>query len=328
MPGISQHFVKGLVKDAYDYMFESYDAYEEIWPNYYEEKKVDGDYWQRTTVVNTGTWRRTTEAEGFQPQNAVEGFTVYARVFDYTQATSLTYNVVKDHQKVTNLIREIAGDWGITAKETREEFYARPFNQGGITTGDWIFNGTPESQAVTDASGLGAYDGTSASPIPFFNLSNNTRSSKGGATYYNGFAHALTPTNLKTVWTHMVGTNNRRENDTRMKLIPNCILFPTALKLTVSEILESTLIAYTSTNTKNVLQALFESPIHNPYLTDTDAWFIGCKKKGLIALNRQEPVIDFFQDKKNRCFWATAEMRIGMMMWNWRFWCGSQFSSS
>src|SRR4030042_2069572 len=116
---ISANLVKGLIKDVYDWAFEKYDAISEVWLEYYEEKQIDGDFWQRTSVVNSGSWRKTGQTEGVQAEN---------------------------------------------------------INKGGITTGDWIFNGTPESGAVSDASGDGAYDGTAASPKPFFNLSNNTRS--------------------------------------------------------------------------------------------------------------------------------------------------------
>jgi hypothetical protein len=314
--------VKGLIADGYDYMFEKYDAIDEIWPKYMDEKSIDGAFWQRTSVVNSGSWRKTAESEGYSAEAVQEGYTVYARIFDYTQAASFSYNVVKDHQKIKNLVKEVAAGWGETAKATREEFYARVFNKGGITTGDWIFNGTPESYAITDSSGDLAYDSK-----PAFNLTGNERSSKGGGTYYNGHALSLTPDNLKTILNLMEGTNNRRENDTIMRIDANVLLYPKQLRFTAKEILNSTLAPYLSTNTDNSLNSILE-PIENPYLDDSDAFFIGCKKKGITALKRQEPVIDFFEEKKDRCYWATAEMRIGVMFWNWRFWSGSNFATS
>lgn len=334
MPGITQDFQKGMLVTGYDYMMETYDTIEEVWPKYMAEKEVDGDNWETTTVINVGNFRKTGETEAFQPQKVEEGFTVYARVFDFTQAIALTKNVISDHQKTKNFIKDIAGSWGIQAKETREEFYARPFNKGGLTAGDWIFNGTSGS-GRPDPSGDGAYDGTSGSPIPWFNLAANARSSKGGATYYNAHALSLSPDNLKTILLHMVSANNRRENDTRMRLDPDCIVYPTDLDMAIKEILNSTLAPYLSTNTTNVLQGVLE-PIKNPYFDDTDAFFIGHKPKGnspagwrgLVALKREEPVFDFFQDKLSRCWWATAEMRIGFMMNNWRFWSASQVSQS
>lgn len=322
MPAITQNFVKGMIKDLYDYGLEAYDSLEEVWPQIYEEKKVDGGYWQDTTVVNNGTWRKTTESEGYEENNPTEGYTVYGRVFTYTTAAAFSEDTVDDHQKIKDLVKAIAGDWGVGAKETREEFYARPFNEGGKTAGDWIFNGTPESKAITDTSGDLCYDG-----IEFFNLIGNKRASKGGGTYYNAFSYVFDGDNLKTVLTYAQGTNNRRENDTRFNLKFNTLLVPIDLGMASREVLNSTLVPYKTTNTSNVLQGVL-NPIEWSYLTDTDAWFVGTAKKGIVALKRQEPVFDFWQDKKTRCWWATGKMRIGFMMKNWRFWSGSQISAA
>ena len=117
------------------------------------------------------------------------------------------------------------------------------------------------------------------------------------------------------------------ENDTRFNLMPDTLLTSTNQSLDVDEILNSTLVAYKSTNTRNVLTSRLKG-ISWAYLTDSDAYFLGCKQKGIVAIKRMEPKINFFEDEKNRCYWATVEMRIGVMMKNWRFWCGSNFSTS
>ncbi len=324
---VRSDFAKGNIKDGYDYMMDVYDQQTEIWPQLFETKKVDGSFWQRTSVVNNGTWRKTSDNEGFQARAIVEGYTAYAAVFDYTDAVSFSNDTVKDHQKVKDLLKTTAEGWGKTGPKTREEFYATVFNEGGYTAGSWIFNGSV-TNVVSDPSGDGVYDGTTASPVPAFNLSSSTRTSKGGASYYNGYsATNLTPDNLKTVYLHMKSVNNREENDTIMSLPVDTLLVPGALALTGAEILDSTLKAWDSTNTTNVMAGKLNLVVWD-YLTDTDAWFLGCKKQGIQALDRQAPQIDFFQDKKNRCWWATVEMRIGVLFWNWRFWSGSNFATS
>ena len=320
---ISQDFVKGMVDDGYDYMLEKYDELEEVWPQLFEEKTITGDFWQRTSLVSSGTWRKTGETEGFQESNVIEGFTCYGRVFDYTDAHVFSNSAMKDIQKVKDLGKTFSADWGVSAKETREEFYARVFNKAGITGGDWIFDPTPDSKAVapTQTANL-CYDS-----VCLVNLSNNTRSSKGGGTYYNGFAYDLLPDNLKTMKNYGMGTNNRRENDTRFKLSYDTLLVPQDLSDTAAEILTSQLIAYNTTNTTNVLKGTLK-PITWAYLDDTDAFFVLKAQMGLQALKRQEPVIDFFQDKKNRCWWYTAEQRIGHLAWNWRWILGSNCSTN
>lgn len=324
---ISQEFKEEMKTDGYEVLFERYDAIQEIWPRYYAEQKIKGGYWKSTSKIGTSTFRRTPDGEGFQASPIAEGFTVFGRVHTFTDAVCISYDSVDDNQKVADIVKEAAGEWGEMAPATREEFYARPFNQGGKTAGDWIFNGTPQSKAETDPSGDGAYDGLAASIMPWFNLEGNERKSKGGGSYYNGKALALTPDNLKTILTHMIGTNNRRENDTYMVLNPDCIVYATPLDFLVKEILNSTLASHVSTNTTNVLNNILD-PIKQPYLETASAFYVGHKKKGIVALNRQAPVINFVDAELQRCYWATVSMRIGFMMKNWRFWMSSNAPTS
>ena len=324
---ISQNFVKGLIRDSYGYMLESYDALEEVWPQIYAEKQIDGDFWQETILLNSNGYRKTAEAEGYQHQAVKEGWTIYGRVYTYTKATAFSKNTIEDVKKIGSLIKKISGDWGIDAKECREEFYARPFNQGGMTAGDWIFNGNPESMAITASPVDLPYDS-----VAFFNLSDNLRTSKGGGTYYNSHALTLTDDNLMTIISHGESANNRRENDSQMNLNFDTLLLPATKRFKAKQILNSTLAPYLSTNTTNAMQGEL-NPIKWQYLTNLEAFFVGKVEKnpsraGIVALKRQEPTIDIFQDKPNRCWWAASEMRIGFMMRDWRFWNASNATTA
>lgn len=328
MPVISQDFVKGNIKDMYTYAAEAeaYEKYDPVWQKYIKTKKIDGEFWQRTTFINSGTWRKTAQSEGFVHSGAKEGFTAYGRVFDFCQAIAINKDTVNDHQKLNNLLKDLVGGedgWQLTARWTEEEFYARLFNKGGVTTGDWIFNGTPESASVTDSSGNYLYDSTC-----MFNLTGNTRSSKMGGTYYNAVALTLDSTDdFDTLWNLMVSTNNRDERDKVIRIKPDIMVVPTALLLTAKRLLNSTLEPWKTTNTANALQGIVEL-IENPYIETSTEWILGCKYKGIEALERQAPEYDFFQDKLSRKWWATGEMRMGVLVWNWRFWGGSNVPSS
>jgi hypothetical protein len=320
---ITQDFVKGIIKDGYDYLFETYDPLPEVSSLIFgKETRATGGAWKRNSVINSGTWRKTGEGEGYQPTNVIEGYEVCARKFRFSDAHVFTKEALEDMEKVKDMGKDIAQGWGVTAKETSEEFYALPFNNGGLTAGHWSFNGTPESKSWSDASGDLAYDS-----IPFFNLANAKRSSKGGGTYYNGFALDLNYENLKTIKTHGMANNNRRENDTRFNLSFDTLLVPPNLEDTASEVLSSTLAPYVSTNTKNVLQGKLNIVTWS-YLTDTNAFFVLKAKNGIDKIYDKEPEIDFFADKKNRCWWYTAEKPIGFIMYNWRFMLGSNFATA
>jgi len=329
---ISQNLQKSMIKDMYDVGLEKYDNIEETWPKYMEEVKIPdnaGDMWRRTTVINSGLWRKTAGTDPFTHQAIMEGFTAYGRVYDFTQALCIQKNTIKDLTHFNNILKACSAGWGETAKATRDDFYAKPINKGGVTTGDWIFNGTPDSAIEADPSGDGVYDGTAASPMCLFNLSTNGRTSKGGvSTYYNGFALDLTPDNLKTVWSHIRTNNNKYEDDTHVfKNRPNFLLVSGALEITSEEIFKSILEAYKTTNTANVMSDKMEL-IYNDYLTDTNQWTIGTKKKGLVAIKRQDPIYNLVEDELGRAWWATAEMRVGFMCDQWRYLASSNMATA
>jgi hypothetical protein len=54
-------------------------------------------------------------------------------------------------------------------------------------------------------------------------------------------------------------------------------------------------------------------------LSDTDGWFLGCLKMGLMGLDRMAPEMDFYQDETNKDYYATIFYRFGGAVTNWRF---------
>lgn len=321
----SQNFAKGNIADMYDYGLEKYEAATEVWPQLYDEIELEdnqGDYWQSTTVIKQKKPVITGGSAGFTTRLASEGFTVYGRVYDFKDAVEFHNNALSDI-KLKNALKELAGEWGQGYKLARDEFYALPFKNGGITTGHWIFNGTPDSKAITDSSGNYLYDS-----VCFLNLSNNTRTSKSGLTHYNAFAYTLTPDNLITIINHGMTNNCYDDAGERFNLKFDTIVFPIALQYDVPRILESELYAHGTLNDKNPLQGNLPNRICWNELEDTDAFFVGCAKKGLIAIKREEPQYDFFADKWADSYVATFKGRTGIMIDNFRYWLASGCSTS
>jgi len=322
--GLTQNFTKGMIDENYGYMWdaENYDLTPEPWRDIMEVKKESREYFQTTSVVGLGTMRETAESEGFSPRTPTEGYTVYSRMFTFTDMIEVSKNTVNYHQKIKDITKEQARIWGGSLKTTRNTFFATFFNEGGKTAGHRYFNGTPESGAVTDSSGDVLYDAE-----PLFNLSNNTRSSKGGGTYYNGHALEATADNFETILNLAQGTNNRDENDEVISIRMNYVLYPQQLEFTIRRLLESVNIPGSDDNDTNVLNN-YVQPVRWDFLTDTDAYFFGCKKKGVYALMGLEPKLNFFEDERNRTYCATIEWSIGCCFHNWRFFTGSKFSTS
>jgi len=104
-------------------------------------------------------------------------------------------------------------------------------------------------------------------------------------------------------------------------------LIPPALHFTAKNILESQNVIGSGNNDINATQNLVQ-PIEWHYLSDTDAWFLGAAGKGLVWQERKQPVIETTQDFKTGNYQIKITARWGARMENWRYWVGSNFSTS
>jgi len=254
----------------------------------------------------------------------MEGFTVVCKARTFSDSYWMTMEFVEDTppEKIANILRTYATTWGEGVVSTKEAFAAKFFNFGGFTAGNDCFNNSITG-VVSDPTGNLIYDGK-----PFFALTGNNHPAKNGSTYYNSLgALALSTANLQTAYNLMTVTNNRNERGEIVSIYPDTLLIPPSLRFTAKTILESELLPGVANNDKNVVQNLVQ-PIEWQYLTDTDGWFLGAKQKGLKFYERKSPVIDFYQDEKDKKFYATIDTRFGAVVENWRFWVASAISTS
>ena len=202
---------------------------------------------------------------------------------------------------------------------TKEKFYAKFFIHGAKTAGNDIFNNTITG-VIDDPSTVKIYDGQ-----PFFYTAHKSRM---GTSYSNYTAsNSLSHTNLQTIWLTFHTTNNRDERDEIIELSADTLLIPPALKFTAQTILQTTLIPGNNDNDVNVLRTIVE-PLEWAYLTDTDGWFLGKKKNGLMATEREDVVLDFWQDETSKDYFASIFNRFGGVITNWRFWYANNIAST
>jgi phage major head subunit gpT-like protein len=175
----------------------------------------------------------------------------------------------------------------------------------------------------------GLIDDTSADVIydnyPFFDTAHPD---KVGATYSNHTAsRALNHDNLETTWETYTATNNRDERGNEIEMMPNVLLIPAQLKFTADRILKSTNIPESADNDINALHGLV-TPMVWQRLSDTDGWFLGVLKRGLMATDRMAPELDFYQDETSKDYYATIIYRFGGCVTNWRFWYACNVSAT
>jgi hypothetical protein len=110
-------------------------------------------------------------------------------------------------------------------------------------------------------------------------------------------------------------------------LTPDTLLIPPALKFTAAVILNTSLIPGSQDNDTNVLAAIVQ-PLEWSHLDDTDGWFLGKRKMGLMATERETVNMDFWQDETNKDYFATIFTRFGGAVTQWRYWYACNIASS
>lgn len=293
--------------------------YEEL----FEVVPSDAAYEKFTSAIGLGELLEKPEGEDLQSDAPMESYTIVCRNRSFGRLIRFSYESIQDAQKTGNLLMNSVGTWGKQVPITKEKWYAKFFNYGAYdsvpSTHDVFDNSI--TGVVTDSSGSSKiYDG-----YPFFDTAHPD---KVGNTYTNYTAsRSLSHDNLKTTYLTYVNTNNRDERGEIFDLLPDVLLIATGLKFTAQEILNSTLIPDSMDNTTNVLSAIV-SPMEWAYLDDSDGWFLGKKKNGLMATDRQDVMIDFWQDETNLDYFASIFTRWGGVVTNWRYWYANNISSS
>jgi len=262
-----------------------------------------------TSAIGLGELLEKPEGAEMQTDAPMESYTIVCKNRSFGRVVRFSYESVSDSKKMGNLVTETVGTWSRQIPITKDKFYVRFFNEG-TSTGS-LFNNSITS-VVTDPSGNAIYDGKA-----FFATDHPD---KVGNTYSNyNSSYALTYGNLQTVYTQYTTTNNKDERGDIIDLIPDTILIPPALKFTAAAILESTLIPGSTDNDVNVLKSIL-TPLEWPRLSDTDGWFIGKLKMGLMATDREDVSLDFFQDDLSKDYFASVFTRFGGCVSNWRYW--------
>ena len=272
-----------------------------------------------TTAIGLGELLEKPEGQPIQADKPMESYTVVCKNRSFARKVPFSYETVEDAKKIGNILQTTVGTWSKGIVLTKEKFYVKFFNKGAITAGHDVFNNTITG-VIDDPSGSEIYDSE-----PFFDTAHPD---KVGNTYSNfESARSLTYDNLKTSYLTYVNTNNRDERGEVISLTPTALLIPTALKFTAQELLQTTAIPDSFDNTINVLAAIV-SPIEWAQLDDTDSWFLGIPKEGLMATEREGISLDFWQDEETLDYYARIFTRFGGAVTNWRYWMAHNLSTS
>ena len=305
-------FPEALKAESYKWYWENYDPLPKVYPEIFEVRPTSKLYEKSTSAVGTGLLVRKAENEAGRVKAPTEGFNVYGSVPGWMKIESITKELHDDVQKLSNFLKSQMPQWTKDCVETAETFYAGVFNYGGYTAGHHgTFDASVPGNVLTDSTGDVIYDSES--------LIGTAHVNKAGTSYSNGLgALNITKANLQTAWNRMAVTNNRREDDTKVAIRPSKLLASPALKFTIDELIKSPDDPTTSNRAINVMRDLVQ-PIYWHYLTDADQWtLLATNKLGLVALWRENPEFDMWEDKPSKGYFMSIWMRFGVMIENYR----------
>lgn len=317
-------WAKGLVEDSYDFMMDAYDAtVGKVDTLAVVKNPMQGGYDQRTTWIAAGTLEQKTGADDMSVtyRRPSEGYTAYSVYRNFTDGVELNLTEVEDmpKNKAKDLVEEHVRSWGVKLRTTEDKFFASLFKNGGLTAGHADFNAIyGGNNFITNSL---AYDGK-----PAFTRSNNTRTSKGGGTYHNGLALALSVVNLGTLYDRVFIENAYDERDEEIELASMgkvALLYPPQLRRAAVQAVESEYLPGVDTNDVNPLYQACQLIEWSLLRANATAWYLLLLKQGINFYRRGVPVFRFFRDEDTGAYKASVRARYGWMLWNFRFVGGS-----
>ena len=320
---------KGILDDRYDWFMEGFDEQPSPIDTIFEVKTpTQGAFDQRTTAIGAGKLvQKTVENTSVTYRRPSEAFTAYCAYRDFDDGLELTRNEVDDFpvQKTRDLAQDYITGWGRSNRLTEDDYAVKLFTKGGLTAGDDSYKNVIPNVISQNADGL-AYDA-----IPFFNLSNNTRTSKGGGTYYNSLSGAgLGITNYATLYKLIFVTNAKSERDERvsLKMGKVALIVPPQLRDAATQTVGSEYLPGTDYNDKNPWFNSSQIIEWDALNANATTWYLGVLKQGIRFYRRGKPEIRMFRDEDSGAYKATIRSRYGFMAWNFRFWGGANVPTS
>lgn len=314
-------FTEAMKKEMYDYYLE-WERYQEIAPVYesvFDIMPHNAAYELFNSAIGLGDLLEKPEGEDLKADAPLEGYTIYCKNRTFGRQVRFTMEHVQDNQKFPNFLQTVVGSWKESLARTKDRFYVNFFNKGALSAGHDVFNNTI-SGLVDDPTGDLIYDNNA-----FFDTDHPD---KVANTYANlTVSRAFNHDNLETTWTTFTTTNNRDERGNEIELMPNVLIAHPSLRFTCDRVLKSANIPGSADNDINAMQNLV-TPMYWQRLTDTDGWFLGALKMGLMGLDRMAPEFDFYQDETSKDYYATVIYRFGGCVTNWRFWYACNVAQS
>lgn len=267
MPINSGSFAKALMPGVNKWYGDSYSEYPLIWKKMFETESSTKGYEEDVQTTGFGLLAQKPEGSAINFDTASQGFIQRYTHIAYALGFVVTEEAIDDDQYMV-IAKKRSKALGFSVRQTQEVVAANILNRAFTST--YAFGDGKELIATDHPNYTG---GTASNEL-------------------------TTPADLSEASIEQLliqVMNATDDRGLRINIMPKSLIVPTALAFEATRILKSNLQNDTANNATNAMKemGLFaDGIIVNPYLTDTDAWFIRTNcPDGLKAFMRREPSV-------------------------------------
>lgn len=314
-----QELINGLKRDLYSFWFEEVmqQDHPSMYRQIFDSTAMQGSAEVKNSALLNVHFKKTTDGESVSYTDPTSGRKHVMKLERYTAALPVARDLVeKDAQKdaLRNMLREWQGAARRQFELEKEAYFADvAFNKAGFTAGDAIYNQT--SALFDDPSGALAYDSK-----PLLNLTGNARTKlvapRDGTSnsFYNSIgatASNLTSDNFDTCYELISYNNAFSEAGNRIIQRPTHLIVPPTLRTEAYQILETQSgIPGEVNNGANQNQGIVQVVL-NPFITNSDAWYLYSKTGKFLAYDREEPIFDIWFCQETKQWKVSIDVRYG-----------------
>jgi phage major head subunit gpT-like protein len=255
----------------------NYDRYDGFCKKIFTSIKSNKKFEDFVSLVGTGIVAVKNEGAPMVMDDVTTGYRQRITPLTYGKVVMFTSEAMGDDQYAPKMAERLGKNFALSMRETEEIVAHSLINTGFNTSTSNMYN-NPDGKALF------------ATDHPLF---------KGGSLSNKlSVAADLSQASLEELIIQI--RNWKDDAGIRMNIKPMKLIVPTALEFDTYRLLMSDLQAGTADNDTNALKKLGLEIVVDPYLTDSDAWFIETSanggEEGLLMVSREE--VEFGSDNE------------------------------
>lgn len=224
-----------------------------------------------TEITSMGDLEETGDHESYPEDSFETAWTRYFRIPKFARRLTISERDIAATdaaQRIPNLVANRIESYRRSWALRKETIVAALFNDGALTAGSTVFDGTVKKLGFTDPNPKKIYDGDT-----FFSTTHPLATNASADISNFAASAALSAATLQTALTAFKKTMAVDERNRRYMNVPRKLAVAQELEWTARTILESALIPGSGNNDANVVMGSLEL-VTNPFFETSTAWAV------------------------------------------------------